>query len=224
MSKTLKELGLKKPLSTTHIQSQSITRIPFTGAFLDAFGRPQNRGAWFIWGTSGSGKSTFVMQLAYELGKTYRVLYNLLEEETDDADYIERTEFVGVQDLGDKFQTTSYSLEELDAYLESQERNKKEVIVVDSLPYMTKKYDEYYRFKKKWATKVILIFVGHAKGKDPKTEMQIDVMYDAKMKIFVSGYLAVCKGRTIGKNGGLFVIWDEGYKKVHGETNKKTAV
>ena len=41
-------------------------------------------------------------------------------------------------------------------------------------------------------------------------------MYDAKMKIFVSGYLATCKGRTIGPNGGRFIIWEDGYKKIQG--------
>jgi hypothetical protein len=44
-------------------------------------------------------------------------------------------------------------------------------------------------------------------------------MFDAKMKIFVNGYLALCRGRTIGPNGGKFIIWEEGYRRLHGENN-----
>lgn len=215
-------MKLKKPLSTVHIQSQKIERIPFSGRFEDAFGRPQNRGAWFICGGTTSGKSSFAMQLAYEFGQYYKVLYNLLEEEPDDADYIERTEKWGMEHLGSNFQTVSYNLEELDFYLSNQKRNKSQVVFVDSLPYFTKSYDEYLAFKKKWANKVILVFIGHADGKNPSTEMQKRVMFDVKMKLMVSGYLVVCKGRTIGKNGGLFVVWKEGYEKLRGEEPQKT--
>lgn len=206
---------MKKALTVANIQNQSIKKIPFIGKWLEAFGNPQNRGLWFVWGGSGSGKSTFLMMLAKALALLgYNVLYNLLEEETDDLDYIERTKLVGMQDVKDTFLTASYSLADLDAYL--SKRNSPDVIIIDSLPYLTKNFDEWMEFKTKWAKKKILIVSGHAKGKNPSTEMQERVMFDAKMKIFVTAYLAVCKGRTIGKNGGRFIIWDEGYEKLRG--------
>ncbi|MDB0603153.1 hypothetical protein PL373_18880 [Tenacibaculum maritimum] len=206
---------MKKALTVANIQNQSIRKIPFIGQWLEAFGNPQNRGLWFVWGGSGSGKSTFLMLLAKALALLgYNVLYNLLEEETDDLDYIERTKLVGMQDVKDNFLTASYSLVDLDAYLSS--RNSPDAIVIDSLPYLTKNFDEWMEFKAKWSKKKILIVSGHAKGKNPSTEMQERVMFDAKMKIFVTAYLAVCKGRTIGKNGGRFIIWDEGYEKLRG--------
>lgn len=205
---------LKKVITLPNIQKQKTVKIPFTYSFLDAFGRPQNRGVWFVWGASGSGKSTFLMQLAKELAKTYKVLYNLLEEEPDDADYIERTELVGMHEVSKNFFTASYTPKELDIYL--SQRNSPKVIIIDSLPYFMSKKDEYKAFKKKWATKKIIIFSGHAKGQNPKTDFQEDVMFDAKMKIFVSGYLATCKGRTIGKNGGNYIIYEEGYNKLNG--------
>ena len=41
--------------------------LKLTGAWADAFGEPERIGVWFIWGNSGNGKSSFVMQLCKEL-------------------------------------------------------------------------------------------------------------------------------------------------------------
>ena len=209
---------MKKAITISNIQKQKAEVIPFSEEWLAAFGNPQDRGLWFIWGGSGSGKSTFLMMLAKEFAALkYSVLYNLLEEETDDLDYIKRTQMIKMQDVKDHFLTASYNLEELDLYLKS--RNSPNVVVIDSLPYLTKNFDEWMEFKRRWSKKKIFIVSGHAKGKNPSTEMQERVMFDAKMKIFVTAYLAVCKGRTIGSNGGLFVIWDEGYHRLRGHSN-----
>jgi len=208
---------MKKALTIANIQNQTIQKIHFEGKWLDAFGSPQNRGLWFVWGGSGSGKSTFLMKLAKELALSYKVVYNLLEEECDDSDYIDRTELIGMQEVKDNFLTTNYNLDQLDTYLSA--RNSPKVVFIDSLPYLRKSFDEWMVFKHKWATKKILIVSGHAKGKNPSTEMQERVMFDAKMKIFVTAYLAICKGRTIGKNGGTFIIWKEGYEKLRGQQN-----
>lgn len=208
-------MKLKKVLTVANIQSTEIKRIDFSGDWYQAFKKPQNRGVWFVYGGSGSGKSTFAMQLAKELSKHDSTLYNLLEEETDDSDFIERTELCKMQDVAETFHAQRYTLEELDIYL--SKRNSPRYVIIDSLPYFLNTWQEYIEFKNKWAKKKTLVFIGHADGKNPSTELQKRVMYDAKMKIFVSGYLATCKGRTIGPNGGRFIIWDEGYKTIQGE-------
>ncbi len=207
-------MKLKRALTVANIQNTKVERLNLTGEWYQAFGKPQNRGVWFVYGGSGSGKSTFAMKLAKtfaELGKTF---YNLLEEETDDSDFIERTELCQMQDVAHNFNVQGYTLEELDAYL--SKRNSPNLIIIDSLPYFLNSWDDYKTFKQKWATKKVIVFIGHADGKNPSTELQKRVMYDAKMKIFVSGYLAACKGRTIGPNGGRFIIYKKGYDDLHG--------
>ena len=92
------------------------------------------------------------------------------------------------------------------------------VVVIDSATYFFESFDQYKEFKKMFKDKIIII-TGHATGKNPRSKLEEDIMYDAKMKIFVNGYLALCKGRTIGPNGGRFVIWQDGYNKLNGETN-----
>lgn len=214
-------MKLKQVLTVANILNQKIERIPFEGDWYEAFKQPQNRGVWFAYGGSGSGKSTFMMQLARELAKTYKTLYNLLEEETDDSDFIERTELCKMRDVEKTFHAQRYDLNQLNEYL--SKRNSPDVIVIDSAPYFFKNWDEYYQFKQKWAKTKIIVIVGHADGKNPSTELQKRIMYDAKMKIFISGYLATCKGRTIGPNGGRYIIWKQGHEKLQGTTAELTA-
>jgi uridine kinase len=206
---------IKKALTVANIQSQKITRIPFTGQFFEAYRQPQNKGVWFVWGTSSSGKSSFMMQMSKELAKTQKVLYNLLEEELDDSDFIERTELFQMHDVKDNFLAGRYSMEELLEYL--KRRSCPKVIIIDSATYFFKNFQDYLEFKKVLKNK-ILIITGHAQGNNPRSELEKDIMYDAKQKIYVNAFLAVCKGRTIGPNGGLYVIWKEGYDKARGTT------
>ncbi|WP_161531285.1 AAA family ATPase [Riemerella anatipestifer] len=210
-------MKLKQVLTVANIQNTKIERLPFEGVWYEAFGRPQNRGVWFVWGGSGSGKSTFAMQLAKVLAECDKTFYDLLEEETDDSDFVDRTELCKMQDVADTFNAQKFTLEELDLYL--SKRNSPKYVIIDSVPYFFKSWDEYMVFKKKWATQKVLVFIGHAEGKNPADKLQTRIMYDAKMKIFVSGYLATCKGRTIGPNGGNYIIWKEGYEALVGKEN-----
>jgi uridine kinase len=207
---------IKKALTVANIQSQKITRIPFTGQFFEAYRQPQNKGVWFVWGTSSSGKSSFMMQLSKELAKTQKVLYNLLEEEMDDSDFIERTELFQMHEVKDNFLVGRYAISELLEYL--KRRNSPKVIIIDSATYFFKNFTEYLEFKEALKNK-ILIITGHAQGNNPRSELEKDIMYNAKQKIYVNAFLAVCKGRTIGPNGGLFTIWQEGYDKARGTTD-----
>lgn len=207
-------MELKKVLTVANIQNTKVERIPFEGEWYEAFKQPQNRGVWYVWGGSGSGKSSFAMQLAKAFAEHGKTLYNVLEEETDDSDFIDRTIQFQMQDVQHNFHAQRYTLKELNLYLEK--RNSAHYIIIDSLPYFLENWQEYQVFKQKWATKKVLVFIGHADGKNPSTDLQKKVMFDAKMKIFISGHLATCKGRTIGPNGGRFIVWQEGYEKARG--------
>ncbi len=209
---------MKKALNLKNLRAQKISRVPFEGAFYEAFGKPQNKGVWFIWGNSGSGKSSFVMQLAKEYAKTQKVFYNLLEEEVDDANFIERLKTHGMHDVEKNFLVQSYSYDELIEYLDR--KNSAKVIVIDSLIYMTKKWSDYIALRNRYKNKTFLM-VGHAKGRNPKTDFENDVMYNAQMKVFVEGYQAISKGRSFGPGGpnkSQFIIWKEGFEKLNGVT------
>lgn len=207
---------MKQILTVSNILAQKTTYHELRGEFYEAFGRPQDFGVWFAWGPSGSGKSTFIMQLTKEMAHTKKTMYNTLEEEPADDDFKKRIKRIGMADVADNFHVQQYTLDEMNEYL--NKRYSPEVVIIDSAPYFFRRLDEYFEFKEQWVKRKrkTLIFTGSAKTTMPDSEMQLEIMRDAKMKIFVSGYLATCKGRTIGPNGGSYIIYKQGYEQLHG--------
>ena len=210
-----KPIALLRVLTVANIINQNVKRIQFTGKWFDAFKQPQDKGVWFIWGTSGSGKSTFILMLCKILALLgYKVFLNLLEEETDDTDFIDRIALLDMNEVQDSFWVRTYDYKDLCAYLKKNPKIK--VVVIDSATYFFENFEQYKAFKKMFKDRIIII-TGHAQGKNPKSALEDSIMYDAKMKIFVNGYLALCKGRTIGPNGGEFIIWEQGYNRLNGQ-------
>lgn len=210
-----KPKALLKALTVANIINQKVQRIPFIGKWYQAFKEPQDKGVWFVWGGSGSGKSTFILMLCKVLAELeFKVFLNLMEEETDDTDFIDRINLLEMNEVEDKFLARSYEYKDLVLFL--KRKNSAKVVVIDSATYFFESFEQYKQFKRMFKDKIIII-TGHANGKNPKHTLEDAIMFDAKMKIFVNGYLALCKGRTIGPNGGRFIIWEDGYRRLNGE-------
>ena len=118
-----------------------------------------------------------------------------------------------MNEVSKNFHTASYNLEELNIYC--SKRNSAKVIFIDSITYLTKDFEVVRALVKKYKNK-IFVCSGHAEGKNPRTEFEKSVRYHSKMKVFVDGYVANNQGRTIGPNGGQYIIWKEGYQKLNG--------
>lgn len=71
---------MKRAYSPKEIAKKTYKTLPWGGRWEEAFGLPEERATWFISGASASGKSSFVMQLAYELTHYGQVLYLSYEE------------------------------------------------------------------------------------------------------------------------------------------------
>ncbi|MBS1535340.1 MAG: hypothetical protein JST78_09700 [Bacteroidetes bacterium] len=212
---------LKKALNVGNIINQNINKVEFQGDFYQAYGQPQDRGVWFIWGGSGSGKSSHAMQVAKEISiqTGFKIIHNLCEEETDDQEYIDRVKNLNMSEIDGKYLANSYTYNQFVKYLEKPTSPR--VVIIDSATYFFKDKAQYMDFAKKFKSKKIIIITGHAEGSKPRSELEKDIMYNAKQKIFASGYLASCKGRSIGPNGGTFEIWTEGRQKLIGQQQKQ---
>lgn len=66
--------------SVSELLATKVETFPFKGEWYDAFGEPERKGVWLVWGNSGNGKTTFVVQLCKYLCQFERVIYNSLEE------------------------------------------------------------------------------------------------------------------------------------------------
>lgn len=213
---------IKKALTVANVINQKVTLINFSEHANDlyqAFGNPQDKGVWFVWGSSGSGKSSLVLDITKAFCKDLKAIHNELEEDLDDVDFINRLKLKNMQDVKENFLTAHYNHDELCAYLDRRDSPK--VVIINSATYFFKDLQQYYDFAKKYKRRKILIITGMAKGNNPYSELETKIMYDANKKIFCSGYLAACKGRTIGPNGGTYIIWNEGFEKLRGaESNQ----
>lgn len=209
------QIELKRALTVSNVLAAKIERINFKGRFYDVFDHPQKKGRWFIWGSSSSGKSSFVMQLIKEFAATEKTLLVSLEESLDDDNLQDRLRLFNMQDVYRKFQMVEDNITELTKRLER--RNSAQVVVIDSAPYffMGLTFNDYLEFTRKFKNKT-LIFIGHATGQNPKSELEVRIMYDATQKVFVSGYLATNKGRKFGPNATQYVVWQKGYDSLHG--------
>lgn len=204
---------MKRAFSGREVTKMKRPRFEFTGEWADVFGSPGKTGVWFIWGNSGNGKTSFVMQLCKELAKFGRVAYNSLEESTDVTMQDTLTRF-GIPELGNRFLLLDCeSIEDLEERMNS--RKSPDFYVIDSLQYTRMNYRSYQCLKEAHRNKLI-IFVSHAKGKEPKGDVAVSIMYDAALKIFIEGYRAITKGRTSGPKG-YYTIWDEGARRYWGK-------
>lgn len=208
---------MKKALTVANIVNQTIQFIDLSeinNNLYQAFGNPQDKGVWFVWGGSGSGKSSLLLDLTKAMCSKYKAIHNELEEDLDDIDFITRYERAGMQDVKDNLLTASYNYEEMCKYLDKRDSPK--VVIINSATYFFESQQQYFDFTRKYKRRKIIIISGMAKGKNPYSELETKIMYDANKKVFVEGYLATCKGRTIGPNGGLYIVWQEGYEKLRG--------
>ena len=203
-----------RAFSPAEILKMKKDTIPFSGAWEEAFGNPEWVGTWIVWGNSGDGKTSFVMQLCKELAEWKKVGYNSLEQRASKTMQDTLREYNMNQCKRGRFQLIpGESIVQLNDRLSKPK--SPDVIVIDSFQYTQLSYKEYIDFKEKHPGKLI-IFVSHADGTQPDGRAARKVKYDAELKIRVEGFRAHSQGRTIGSRG-YYTVWDEGALKYWGE-------
>lgn len=201
-----------RALTVKEILNKKRQTFPFEGKWAEAFGQPERTGVWFIWGRSGNGKTSFVMQLIAELCKYDRVAFDSLEE-GDSLSMRQKLVRHGLSKVGSRFHLLN--AEPMTELKERLARRKSyNIIVIDSFQYTQMSYRDYIQFKEQNKDKLI-VFISHAKGSLPRGSAAEGVMYDATLKIWVEGFKAFSKGRFIGPTGE-FTIWDEGAARYWG--------
>lgn len=203
---------MKKALSMVDLMRKNREVYAFEGALQEAFGQPEQNGVWFIWGRSGNGKTSFVLQLCKELTRYGKVAYDSLEE-GDSLTMQNALMRVGMGDVGRRFILLNESLKELDTRL--KRRRSPDIVVVDSFQYAHIDLKQYEEFIDQHKNKLI-IFVSQADGLKPWGRTAQSAMYSASLKIWVEGYRAISKGRYFG-NRGYYTIWAERAEEYWGE-------
>lgn len=203
--------------SVTSLLAKKFKTFKFSKPWRDAFGEPEQCGLWFVWGDSGNGKTSFLMQLCKELAPYGRVSYHSLEEAGRKTfkDAVRRANFTPQQ--ARKIIFPDESVDDMRKRLLKHKAPK--FVIIDSAQYLDMTARQFMAFIAEHPNKLIII-VSHADGKKPMGRPAVKMMYHADLKIWVEGYRAHSKGRYIGPNGGYYDIWPEGAERHWGKTNQ----
>ncbi len=203
-----------RAISNKNVLAAQFETADFDGPFLASFGRPELRGVWIIWGGSGSGKTTFTLQLCKYLSNFRRVAYDSLEQGLS-LSLQKAWERVDMAEAGSNIiLLNKEDHPELCARL--RKRKSPEIIVIDSVQYLTKFYMQQFKELKSEFPDKLFIFISQADkaGKDPDGGMAKKIRYDAEIKIKVEGFKAFVTTRyedpDKGEGGADFIIWEQG--------------
>jgi len=134
----------------------------------------------FVWGRSGSGKTSFVLKLCKELCRFGRVAYDSLEE---GSSLTMKNAFIraGMQDVARRMVLLdAESMEDLDKRL--SKRKSPDTVVIDSYQYTGMSFEDYLAFKARHPNK-LLVIISQAEGTRPKGRTAVSVMFDASLDI-----------------------------------------
>lgn len=193
-----------RAVSVSELMKKKFQLLPFEGKWLEHIGRPELSGSAIIWGNSGHGKSSYMLQLCKELAKHTRILYNALEEGAGPT--MQRKFFQ--EDMGDVRKKLLLVKESMPQMIERLKRRKSpRAVIIDSVQYTHMKYQDYTMLKDRFPDK-LMIFISHAKGKDPAGNTADRIRYDAHIKVYIEGFRAFPSGRYEGREP--YTIWEQG--------------
>ncbi|MDR2148884.1 MAG: ATP-dependent serine protease [Tannerella sp.] len=200
-------MGIKGELTLRNIIESKIPVFDFRGEWLEAFGKPQRSGIWYIYGDSGHGKTSFILKLIKELAKFDKILFVSYEEGSASTPLQEGISRFGLLEANRKVSVCTKKGKELTERLDS--RKCPNIVIVDSLDVSDfKRSEQVVELKNRYKNK-LFIFTGWAKGREPAKRIGEDVLFMANQKIFIEGYRAISRGRSFGERGYL-TVWEKG--------------
>lgn len=207
---------MARAVSVTQLLSKRRKVLQFEGEWLDCFGQPELAGSWFVWGNSGNGKTTFVLQLCKYLTQFGRVAYNSMEEGDSES---MRLAFMrtGMEECRRRIVLLdNESISELKLRLKGHKAQK--IIVIDSIQYSGMTYPEYKDLRNEFRD-VLFIIISHAEGRNPADRRAASIRYDASVKVFIEGYKAYITSRYRTGDVKEYAIWKEQAEKFHSSSN-----
>lgn len=201
------EIELPRAMSVTQMYNQKRNLLPFTGQWLDAFGKPELRGSWLVWGGSYQGKTSFILQLCKYLTKFEKVVYDTLEEGNAES-FVLSMQDAKIEEVAGKI--IFLDKEPIEILAHRLRRHKApRIAVIDSLQYSQMSFKQYADLIKEFPN-VLFIINCHADGKEPEGKVGKKIRYDAMVKIHVVGYVAFVRSRYIRGVSKPIVIYQEG--------------
>lgn len=210
---------MAKMYSNNNVLSARFALAPFEGAWLAHLGRPALQGMWFVYGKSGSGKTTYCLQLAkYLTGFVRRVAYDSLEQGLSPA-MQQAWRRAGLEVCGRKIALIDREpLPDLRARL--GKKQSPDVVFLDSVMYLEDvSASELIALRHEHPHK-LFVLIGQERNGDAYNSKQIKLKHDADIKIRVVGGVARCETRYTtedGCGGEDFIAFEARKKKFNAE-------
>lgn len=187
--------------------------VEFEDRWKASFGKPELKGSWLVYGGSGSGKTTFMLQLAKYLTRFEKVIYDSLEQGLS-LSFLKTWERVKMIEVGNKFILVEKENNKEDISKRLQRRKSPNIVIIDSVNYMLDFTRKDYEKLIEEFPKKLFIFVAHERGKQPMGNLANFIKYNSDIKIRVEGYKAFVttrfEDREKKEGGEPFVIWEQG--------------
>lgn len=174
-------------------------------------GSPQlGNSQWIVYGDSGHGKTSYLLQLAKMLCAFYRVHYDTLEEGMKKS-YQMALERSNIKSVKSKFVFSQETLKELTVRLDRNRRPR--IVIVDSIQYFFRgcKVQDYFNFIEKFPN-ITFIWVSSIKGRLPAGAIAEAIYYDCDIRIKIENFEAIMEKNRFEAYGS-HIIWEEGYQR-----------
>lgn len=201
----------KRAYSVENIISIRHKEISLSKKWEKHIGIPEASGVWFVYGHSGNGKSSYIMQLIKELCQHGKVLYNDLEEGVrlslkknivraglKDDPKVKRNFLVLNKEPMDEFR------------LRLKKHKSPKFVLINSWQYTGYNLSQFKQLINEFPNKLFII-ISHADGKNPDGTVAKKILYHADVKVWVEGFKAMPISRYEGNEE--YLIWDEGAAK-----------
>lgn len=201
---------MARAISINQLLNTSRKVMDFEGDWLAAIGRPEVKGAVLVWGDSGQGKTSFVLQFARYIASFERVLFDSLEE-GDSLSMELAFRRQNMMEVNGK--VVLLDKEPIAELMERLDKPKSpNVVIIDSLQYSGLRYEDYKTLIDRYRKK-LFVFVSHADGREPSGKVAMSIKYDAHIKVRVDGFMAYCNSRYGG--GEPYTISEEKASRIY---------
>lgn len=199
---------LKRAYSVQSILSINHKEISLTGKWKRHIGIPEESGVWFVYGNSGNGKSSYIMQMVKELSKHGKVVFNDLEEgvRLSMKKNIIREGLNEDPNVKKNFRVLNKEpMEQLEKRLRRHKSPK--FIIINSWQYTGYDSEAFVNLINEFPDKLFII-ISHADGTRPDGATAKKIHYHADVKIWVEGFKAFPVSRYEGME--KYIIWNKG--------------
>ncbi|MDR1879064.1 MAG: helicase RepA family protein [Bacteroidales bacterium] len=174
-----------RALTVQNVLNTKLRTAEFEGVWKEAFGCPELKGTWIVYGETKNGKTDFTMKLAKYLTRFGKVLYNAVEEGRSISfqEAIKRNNLIEVNRK--MLICDNEPIEELIERLKKQRSPK--IIIIDTLQFWGLQYKEYLFMRSAFKNK-LFIYVSHVEGKHPKGNIAKDIMKLSNVICRVEGF------------------------------------